>query len=135
MPSASSMAAISRASIGLPPDASWLEAEAARGSRRNGAKHRDVCRYDFFARSRQDRDRLRPEAAQRVFENTLAWGIEPLDIVDCDQDRRCRREHEEDVEQGDADRSGLERRTVVHAKEGNFQRPPLGIGQRRQHWV
>ena len=98
-------------------------AEAERGVARAGSEIRETAR-------RQHPHPLRAEAVLRELEHGAALGVEPLSIVDGDDDGPCVGELPEEGQERDADRPAIGRRAFCcRAQQRDVQCAALGLGQ------
>ena len=81
----------------------------------------------------QQSDRLAAQASRAVRERGGRRGVEPLRVVDGDEQRRLGRERPQGVERGDADRTPVWRRPLgVLQHQRERERAPLWIAAARQ---
>jgi hypothetical protein len=85
------------------------EAVAPKGA----AKLHDEGAHERSAPREEDADALAPQPSRGVAERAGGGGVEPLDVVDRDEERALARDRAQCVQDGDADGVGIRIRSLV----------------------
>jgi hypothetical protein len=92
-------------------------------------------RHSTGALREQEADRSRLESGGRKREHLTRRRVEPLHVVDRDQERLPHRHGTEEIQGGKHDRTRLRRPTARFGAEGDLERPTLGAGSSRSSSV
>ncbi len=115
-------------------DESVRGAEAQRTDGQDARRHQAAPRTHYAVRDRtaggkQATDVLVAQPAQREIERRRRRGVEPLDVVDGNQQPPRRGSGAECTQRSTADRTRIERLTARPKQEGGLQRVALRLGK------